>query len=361
MGGMDAPPRTPALKRPLSERAAQLLRDEIRAGRWGRELPAERGLARDLGIARSTLRDALAILAREGWVEARGVPARRRIRGPGRRPAGRRRVILLSPFEPDGLPASVLRLADGLRRMLADTDLRLAVRAAPAFRHRRPAAALARVAAAEPEALWVLLQAPAPVHAWFRTSGLPCVVAGECFAGVPLPHVTEDVAAVARHAAGLLRQRGHRRVALLHRDPPRAGHLAAEAAFRAAPDLQLERIGHGGQTDSIARALSRLFSDALPPTALIVTEPAAAVTAVTWMAGRGRRVPEDASIVSLFWDSSLDAVLPAVASYRTERDALPRRLAEVIRALVDGRPLPRLRALIPRYVPGGSLGPARAG
>lgn len=357
---MARPPSSRSLKQPLSERAAQLLRDDIRAGRWKRELPAERGLARDLGIARSTLRDALAILAREGWIESRGVPARRRVRGAARRPTGPRRVILLSPFEPDGLPAPVLRLADGLRRMLADADLRLAVREAPAFRHRHPAAALARMAAAEPEAVWVLVQAPAPVHAWFRTSDIPCVVAGECFAGLALPHVTEDLAAVARHAAGLLRQRGHRRVALLHRDPPRAGHLAVEAAVRAAPDLRLERVGHGGQTESIAHALGRLFSDAAPPTALIVTEPAAAVTAMTWMARRGLRVPEAASIVSLFWDNTLEAVVPAIASYRTGRDALPRQLAEVIRALVDGRAPPRQRPLIPRYVPGGSLGAARA-
>ncbi len=350
-----------SLKQPLAERAARLLREGIQAGRWQRELPAERQLVRDLGIARNTLRDALASLTREGWVEPACRPARRRIAGGARRRAPRRQIVLLTPFEPDDLPAAVLRLADDVRRLLAGTDYRLAVRGSAAFRQTRPDAALARLVAAEPAAVWVLLQAPTPVHAWFHRRGAPCVVVGECYPELPLPHVTEHIAAVARHAAGLLHQRGHQRIALLHRDPPRAGHLAAEAALRSAGGLVLQRAGHDGTPAAAARTLEALFGAAAPPTALVVTEPGTAITAITWLARRGLRVPEQVSVLSLFYDSTLEAVIPAVANYRTGREVLPRRLIEMVRALADGRRLPHQRPLMPNFVPGGSLGRVSSG
>lgn len=357
---MTSLPARPSLKQPLAERAAAVLQEGIRTGRWQRELPSERQLVRDLGIARNTLRDALATLTREDWIEPARPPARRRIQGGARRKAPIRQIVLLTPFEPDDLPASALRLADDARRLLAGTDYRLAVRGSAAFHQARPDAALARLVAAEPAAVWILLQAPAPVHAWFHRSAHPCVVLGECYARSPLPHVTEHIAAVARHAAGLLLQRGHQRVALLHRDPPRAGHLAAEAAMRASPGLALQRAGHAGHPAAVARTMATLFRSALPPTALVVTEPNTALTAITWLAREGLRVPEQVSLLSLFYDSTLDAVIPAVASYRMEREALPRRLMEMIRALADGRRLPRQRPLFPRFMPGGSLGRVRS-
>jgi hypothetical protein len=60
-------------------------------------------------------------------------------------------------------------------------------------------------------------------------------------------------------------------------------------------------------------------------------------------------------VLSLFYDSTLEAVIPAVANYRTGREVLPRRLIEMVRALADGRRLPRQRPLLPNFVPGGSL------
>ncbi|MFI6535715.1 FadR/GntR family transcriptional regulator [Nonomuraea sp. NPDC050547] len=58
---------------PLVEQAAQALREEIAAGRWpvGTRLPGETTLAAQLGVGRSTVREALRALAGAGLVQPR--------------------------------------------------------------------------------------------------------------------------------------------------------------------------------------------------------------------------------------------------------------------------------------------------
>ncbi|MFI9560388.1 FadR/GntR family transcriptional regulator [Nonomuraea endophytica] len=58
---------------PLVEQAAQALREEIATGRWpvGTKLPGETTLAAQLGVGRSTVREALRALAGAGLVQPR--------------------------------------------------------------------------------------------------------------------------------------------------------------------------------------------------------------------------------------------------------------------------------------------------
>ncbi|GAA4375600.1 FCD domain-containing protein [Actinomadura sp. NPDC048032] len=66
-------PLGPLRPSPLVEQAAQRLRDQIAAGAWpvGTRLPGETTLARELGVGRSTVREALRALAGAGLVQAR--------------------------------------------------------------------------------------------------------------------------------------------------------------------------------------------------------------------------------------------------------------------------------------------------
>jgi GntR family transcriptional repressor for pyruvate dehydrogenase complex len=66
-------PLGPLRPSPLVEQAAQRLRDQISAGAWpvGTRLPGETTLARELGVGRSTVREALRALAGAGLVQAR--------------------------------------------------------------------------------------------------------------------------------------------------------------------------------------------------------------------------------------------------------------------------------------------------
>ncbi|MBD2894758.1 FCD domain-containing protein [Spirillospora sp. NPDC000708] len=66
-------PLGPLRRSPLVEQAAQRLRDQITDGSWpvGTRLPGETTLARELGVGRSTVREALRALAGAGLVQAR--------------------------------------------------------------------------------------------------------------------------------------------------------------------------------------------------------------------------------------------------------------------------------------------------
>ncbi|WP_030238276.1 FadR/GntR family transcriptional regulator [Streptomyces sp. NRRL S-350] len=58
---------------PLAEQAAALIEEQIRAGHWpvGGKLPGEVALAKELGVGRSTVREALRTLAAAGMVRSR--------------------------------------------------------------------------------------------------------------------------------------------------------------------------------------------------------------------------------------------------------------------------------------------------
>lgn len=60
-------------RHPLATQAAELLLDRIRAGEWplGHKLPGETTLSAQLGVGRSTLREAIRELAGKGVVETR--------------------------------------------------------------------------------------------------------------------------------------------------------------------------------------------------------------------------------------------------------------------------------------------------
>ena len=66
-------PLGPLRPSPLVEQAAQRLRDQIADGSWpvGTRLPGETTLARELGVGRSTVREALRALAGAGLVQPR--------------------------------------------------------------------------------------------------------------------------------------------------------------------------------------------------------------------------------------------------------------------------------------------------
>lgn len=55
---------------PVYRQVAGFVRDRIRAGEWGvdRPIPSEQRMIQEYGVARETVRKAIALLRSEGWV-----------------------------------------------------------------------------------------------------------------------------------------------------------------------------------------------------------------------------------------------------------------------------------------------------
>jgi hypothetical protein len=348
-----------SLKQPLADRVAGALRAALQRGLHRGALPPERRLCRDLGVGRSTLRDALAALTEEGHIAPGHRGRRRSILHAVRAPAPPSRVIMLTPFATADLPPFPLRLADELRSIFAAIPLPFDVRTSRAFRAVRADGFLRRLVRDEGPAVWLLLRAPARIQEWFDRNGVPAVVIGHPHPGVRLPAITENLRAAARHAAALLLSRGHKRLALLREAGDIAGHQLVEAILKeacaraAGAHLVVEQ--HDGTAEGAAAAVDRIARPARRPTGLMVVDAYDAVTAVTGLARKGLRVPEDMSLVVLFDDASLDRLLPPLTRYRTSRTAMARWAAETAVALASGRPPPRRRPPIPAFVAGASV------
>jgi DNA-binding LacI/PurR family transcriptional regulator/DNA-binding transcriptional regulator YhcF (GntR family) len=355
------------IPRPMSlvSQTAQAIREEAERGRWRETLPGERPLAQELQVSRVTLRAALALLRRQGAIvtEGRRHRLRRAPRSVRRRGAAEAVVAYLHLGPVHLLPQFKLFEMGELRRLLGQAGLSLRViEGAGVAGLTQPARLLHRLVRDVRAECWVLSSCPAPVQRWFAGQRLPAAVSGTCHAGVDLPSVDFDHAAIARHAAGLLLGRGHRRIALLVPDTGAAGDIGTAQGFRDAfgapgtPATQPVVLRHNRTVPAIRRTLDSGLRMAPPPTALLVSHAQHVLTALTHVLTRGLCVPRDMALISLQNDTDLAYLVPSVASYETNMGLYVRRLARIVVQLAaSGAAQTRHWRLLGELRPGASL------
>ncbi len=288
----------------LSERVArQLLAMARESARPGARLPSERRLAAELGVSRSTVQEALALLSEQGLV--------RRLRGSGtyltERPlemrSGRREVGLVRVFAPgQGEEWRGIFYYREIFRGLANAarhkavELEVATWSESAGASQVPPdpdvpAILLGLADARMISELVERDAPRPIlvdHA-FRDLPITCIVDGS-FAGV-------------RKGVARLGGLGHRRIAFLAQrgweflNPDKMkGYRAGleDAGLRWDPELVVETEGAG---DELTGAAERLLSLPEPPTAFFCHEDGRAVALVELLEERRLVVGRDVSVL----------------------------------------------------------------
>jgi LacI family transcriptional regulator len=356
-------PSSPASYQSLSAQVAARIAEEIRAGTWQEWLPGERALTDSLQVSRKTLRKALAQLQRDGTlVTTHGLGHRIAIAAP---PASARRadttIGLLTPESLENLRPYTALWVDELRALLIEHGARLNTFAGHRFFNTRPDKALARLVQQNPQTGWVLAHTNEQIQQWFSDRRVPCVIAGSCHHGLDLPSVDWDNFAICRHAAGAMLRLGHRRVAFLTKQSQRAGDLESEAGFvdgvrRSRAGAEPIILRHDGTAESVNRVLARVFGAATPPTALLIANPVYYLSAITFLAQRGLRVPQDVSLVSRNDDTFLTYVTPAPARYTGNAKTYAKRLLQPIQSILRGEPVTHpVQRIEPTFVAGASL------
>jgi DNA-binding LacI/PurR family transcriptional regulator len=367
-GGDFPMPSGPQRYQSLPHQVADRLAAEIQQGTWSGWLPGERDLAKTFQVGRKTLRKALGLLQRDGVLETQhGLGHRIRSATPPTREigAGETTVGLLTPESLENLRPYTALWVDELRAMLFENAVRFTTFSGHRFFSGRPDKALARLVEQSPQTCWVLAHSNRNIQQWFHERRMPCIIAGSSHPGLPLPNVDLDFFAVCRHAAGEMLRLGHRRIALFIWQSDRAGDLESERGFAdglrnsAHAGVNPMVVRHDGTVDGAHAALRRLFGLARPPTALLVAQSTFYLTTISFLAERGRKVPEDVSLMCRDDETFLSYLKPAPARYAGNPKIYAKRLLLQIQLTCAGETgAHSIDRIAPKYLPGASLGPA---
>ena len=346
----------------LAAETAQSLRESLLAGHWRGHLPGERELCSCLQVSRQTLRAALDELQRDGWLEVAD-RCRRRITIPrtGRTVAPRSKVIaVLSPRPLLAMSQSSVVMVDELRDHLIRVGFNLELHVSPGCFAAHPARALEALTTRSQAAAWILFGSLEPMQTWFIRRQLPCLVVGSCVAGVTLPSIDVAHRATCRHAAGMLRRKGHHRIAFVRPEGDYGGDTDSEEGLREGmrddEKGSIQILRHNGTAPHLLSVLDAALRSPQPPTACVVARAVHVLTVVTHLMQRGRRIPQDMAVVSRDDESFLEHVTPTVTRYAANPVQFARRVSMAARQLAENGALPpRAIRLMPKVVRGETL------
>ncbi|WP_395738843.1 substrate-binding domain-containing protein [Prosthecobacter sp.] len=324
----------------LITHSADFLREALRSGEWEGVLPSERTLCTRMRISRPTLRAVLGQLEREGVIGAVVNKRRQILAAPASvgRAAVSRMIALLTPVPQQAMPPFVLFWVDALRELLAEAGYQMEVHVSPHCFTGKPAGGLKKLTQRVPAAAWVLFRSTPVMQRWFIEQKVPAIIAGSCADGVEIPSVDLDYRATCRHAATMLMQKGHRRIALLLPDSAHGGDAVSAQGFReafATSDAQACVLPHHETAEQVIESLNGALKRKPAPTAFLVARSIHTLTVVTHLLRLGYKLPGDFAIVSRDDDAFLDHVVPKVTRYSADAAKFAKRLARLVLELAQ--------------------------
>jgi DNA-binding LacI/PurR family transcriptional regulator len=346
---------------PLALQVAESIREGIERQFWTEFLPGERRLCELLRVSRPIVSAALRVLAKEGLIKIEHGRRNQILTRRPRKPAARNRLVVIFTHEPLTLMASTsVYSVTEMRAHLAEqgflTEIFVCRDRGIGTQHVKLEAFLRQTSVF----CCVLVSLRQDLQQWFARHSIPALVLGSCHASVTLPSFDVDYRAVCRHAGGVFRSKGHRRIALIVPDNGGAGEIASEKGFLEAvehsTDAEAAIVRHDGTAENISTKLNILFNSAKPPTALLVAKPQHVFAVAIYLLKRGLSVPDTVSLIARDQDNMFVNVSPPIAHYRMVDGAFSRRLANLMLQLVNhGRLPPKSNLIFPRFVPGGTV------
>src|ERR1043166_2157782 len=314
---MDLPQRTS-----LVPQLVEILRRDLHFGARSHRLPSERELAERFQVSRTTLRKALQLLARDGWIRAEPGQAWAVISRPKRLAAlsAPRTIGILCPMPLDQAPQFLLFLLERLQERLNAVGWKVEVRGGWEYQQQHSRHVLSKMLQETRARLWVLTGSRPEVLQWFENRNVPSFCIGKPPPQFQFPYLSDDVRVACRHAVGLLVSRGHRRLAWLRlrataRAPDDAlkGFQEGIELCRRRGEISARIVHHIGPPDDLQPVLRRLMESSPCPTAFLVEGARYTLTTLTCLTYTGVRVPQDVSVVSMVSQPYLDLIKPSIA------------------------------------------------
>jgi LacI family transcriptional regulator len=208
----------------------------------------------------------------------------------------------------------------------------------------------------------VLLSLSREMQEWFAAHSIPALVLGSCHPSVRLPSLDVDHRSVCRHAVGILRGKGHERIAFIVPNSNVAGDLASEAGFvegfgrrPAGEPAEPLILRHEGTAANLTAKLAGLFASSRRPTALLVAKPQHVLSVVAYLLKHGIKVPGSVSLIARDHDHLFENT---ISHYGFEGETFAHRLSRLMLQMVNKGSLPTEPNLIfPRYVAAGTVKP----
>jgi hypothetical protein len=334
----------------LQSRAEQLatyLREELRRGALAEPLPGTREWSRQLGVSRSTLDNALKLLARERWIEitGQGVSLGQKIDASAPR-TGRPRIRWL--LEGVSHKASNLLTVAGMvqnRVRLKGIEVDWEVCRPARLRE----IALRPVAGND---LFILASLRPACQRLFAERGQPSLVLGEVATGLALPFLNVDLSGAVRHAVFELLRAGCTRLELVHLKTPAVGIAKAEQAYAAAVKSWPKSVPARILTTRLDRpsllaAMRRLTAHQTGCLGCVVVAPVPVGMVVSALIGQGFILPQQAKIAAVFHAENEVLFHTPLLHYRWPGLALGAKISAMAEAYFARGRTPLSRTLTP--------------
>ena len=360
-------------REPLAVRVTRQLVDCIQQGEWTDWLPSESVLAKELGVSRTTVRQALKRLREDGLIETqRGMNSR--VSGDFKARSGVRRsqsnvVSLLSPIPFGRIRQHTLLWIDELRSLLHEANLSLNFYASQSFSRRDPQTEVQKLIRQYRSRSWILLWSNRDLQRAFAQTGTPALVVGATRPDIPLNSASVDNQAIAFHAFGQFTSQGHRSIGLVCPSKPTFGHRIIRDKFletgkaKGSGAINVQVITFDEQDkDKFKRQLLRSRNQKTPLTAFFFIQPLHLLTAYNTFQGAGLSIPGDVSLVSAFADQSFEFLSPEPTHYRMDPLVFAKKVFHLLEKLDRGiiSPVDSFQ-LVPDWVEGASIGPVADG
>lgn len=354
----------------IAEQTAGHLRRGLRAGRWAAGLPGVLRLAAEFQVSKGAVRTALQMLEKEGMLGRGDVGKGRTLADIGATDSARRvlRVgIFLHERMEDENPWMQSLLFQLHNELETAGHVSFFSTQCQAGLHHDPARIAHYVAGVRADA-WVVVAARTEVLEWFAAQPCPAISIGNMGAKLVLAATGTDSGPSAHVAVRALLALGHRRIVSIC--PARGRHptlgptgraLASELQQRGLPWSHAYHVPEWEETPAGFRELLTGLFSATPPTALLIDETPRVVATFAFLAERGLRVPQQVSLVAMYWDSALAWCHPPLAHIPADATALLDRIVRWCGAVQDGIPDHEKIAFPMEFVPGGSIAPVWQG